>query len=118
LGSAVTYANDAKVALVDVAQSTLDEHGAVSEQTAREMARGARSAFGSDVGIGITGIAGPGGGMPDRPVGTVHVALATPAGDEHLPLRLPGSRSIVRRRSCLIALHALRRALESTPARG
>lgn len=117
LGSAVTYANSAKVALVGVEQATLDEHGAVSEATAREMARGAREAFGSDVGIGITGIAGPGGGTAEKPVGTVHVAISTPTGDQHLPLRMPGNRAIVRRRSCAIALHALRRALETAPHR-
>lgn len=118
LGSAVTYANSAKVALVGVSQATLDEHGAVSEATAREMARGARVAFGSDVGIGITGVAGPGGGTPDKPVGTAHVAIATPAGERHLPLRMPGNRAIVRRRSCQIALHELRRMLEAAPDQG
>lgn len=118
LGSAVTYADSAKVALVGVDRATLDAHGAVSEATVREMARGARAAFGSDVGIGITGIAGPGGGTPDKPVGTVHVGISSPAGDRHLPLRMPGNRAIVRRRSCAIALHELRRALESAPERG
>ncbi|MCW2921985.1 MAG: Competence/damage-inducible CinA-like protein [Thermoleophilia bacterium] len=111
LGSAVTYSNAAKVALVGVAEATLEAHGAVSEATAREMARGARVAFGADVAIAVTGIAGPGGGTPDKPVGTVHVAIATPEGEQHLPLRMPGNRAIVRRRSCAIALHALRREL-------
>ncbi len=115
LGSAVTYANSAKVALVGVDQATLDAHGAVSEATVREMAQGARAAFGSDVGVAITGIAGPGGGTPDKPVGTVHVGISTPTGDHHLPLRMPGNRAIVRRRSCAIALHELRRVLESAP---
>jgi nicotinamide-nucleotide amidase len=118
LGSAVTYANSAKVALVGVEQVTLDAHGAVSEATAREMATGARTAFGADVGIGITGIAGPGGGTADKPVGTVHVGISTPSGDRHLPLRMPGNRAIVRRRSCQIALHELRRMLESAPDQG
>ncbi len=111
LGSAVTYSNAAKVALVGVSEDTLATHGAVSEATAREMARGARAAFGTDVGLGITGIAGPGGGTPDKPVGTVHVAIATPTEELHLPLRMPGNRAIVRRRSCAIALHGLRRVL-------
>ncbi len=114
LGSAVTYANEAKVALVGVTQETLDEHGAVSEAIAREMARGAREAFGSDVGIGVTGVAGPGGGTPQKPVGTVHVAITTPEGERHLPLRMPGNRATVRRRTCAIALHELRRMLTRT----
>jgi nicotinamide-nucleotide amidase len=113
-GGLVTYANEAKVALAGVQQQLLDEHGAVSEQVARAMAEGARRALGAGVGIGITGIAGPGGGTKDKPVGTVHVAVAGPgAAQRHRQLRIPGNRETVRRRSSVIALHELRLALES-----
>jgi nicotinamide-nucleotide amidase len=111
LGGLVTYANEAKFELAGVAPEDLRTHGAVSEPVARQLAAGARSALGAEVGIGITGIAGPGGGSDDKPVGTVHVAIDTPAGVEHLQVRIPGNRATVRRRSCAIALHALRRVL-------
>src|SRR5262249_10219131 len=71
LGSAVTYANSAKAELVGVDPATLERFGAVSEETAREMALGARRRFGATIGIAVTGIAGPGGGSPEKPVGTV-----------------------------------------------
>jgi nicotinamide-nucleotide amidase len=76
LGGFVTYANEAKEALVGVKRDTLIAHGAVSEETAREMARGARERLGADVGIATTGIAGPTGGTPEKPVGLVYVALS------------------------------------------
>jgi len=75
LGGVVAYSYDAKERLLNVQRSTLDEHGAVSEQAALEMARGVRHLFDSDVALSITGIAGPGGSMPGKPVGLVYVAL-------------------------------------------
>lgn len=111
-GGVVTYSNEAKQRLADVDGATLEAHGAVSEPVAREMAAGARSALGTEVGIGITGIAGPGGGSDEKPVGTVHVGISTPMGDHHRALRIPGARDTVRRRSCVIALHELRGILE------
>jgi len=76
LGGVLAYAYDAKEHLLGVQHITLDEHGAVSEPTAREMARGVRRALGADVGMSVTGIAGPSGGMPGKPVGLTWLALS------------------------------------------
>jgi PncC family amidohydrolase len=78
LGGAVSYANQAKETLLGVRHETLLAHGAVSEETAREMARGARRVLGADVAVAITGIAGPTGGTIEKPVGLTFVALAAP----------------------------------------
>lgn len=82
LGGFVSYANEAKETLLGVGRETLLEHGAVSEETAREMARGGRQRIGADVGISVTGIAGPTGGTPGKPVGLVYVALSAPDAEE------------------------------------
>jgi len=94
-----------------VRHETLEEHGAVSAETATEMARGARTALGADVGLSVTGIAGPGGGTPDKPVGLVYVALA--AGDWEQVKRLvwSGSREENKARSAEAALVLLREYL-------
>ena len=76
LGSAVTYANSAKQNLLGVRPETLLAHGAVSAETAAEMAQGARRIFGAEIAAAVTGIAGPGGGMPGKPVGLVHIHLS------------------------------------------
>jgi nicotinamide-nucleotide amidase len=115
LGSAVTYANAAKADLVGVSASTLERFGAVSEETAREMALGARRRFGASVGLSITGIAGPGGGTPEKPVGTVHYALDDADGIRlHRKLLVPGDRALVRRWSTSSALSMLRHHLLGT----
>ncbi|HEV8580897.1 MAG TPA: competence/damage-inducible protein A [Thermoanaerobaculia bacterium] len=113
LGAAVTYSNELKVRMVGVPPEVLAEHGAVSEPVARAMAEGVRRSLGSDYGVGITGVAGPGGGSAEKPVGTVHIAVAGPgAGDvHHRQLRLPGDRDRVRRFSAQLALEMLRRRL-------
>jgi len=111
-GGLVTYSNAAKHALAGVDPALIAAHGAVSEEVARAMASGGRAALDADVAIAITGIAGPGGGMEDRPVGTVHLGFATPDGVTHRQIRVPGDRVTVRRRSCHVALHGLRLALE------
>ncbi len=113
LGAAVTYSNELKVRLVSVPPELLAEHGAVSEPVARAMAAGVRKALGSDYGVGITGVAGPGGGSEEKPVGTVHIAVAGPdEGDvHHRKLRLPGDRDRVRRFAAQLALEMLRRRL-------
>lgn len=93
LGGCVTYANEAKEKLIGVKHETLEAFGAVSEQTAREMARGVRLALGADVGIATTGIAGPGGGTPEKPVGTVYIAVSTEEGEKVKLLNLSPKRS-------------------------
>jgi nicotinamide-nucleotide amidase len=112
LGGAVAYANAAKTALVGVPPELLAREGAVSEATASALARGARDRFGADWGIGITGIAGPGGGTPAKPVGTVHIAVAAGDGSvEHRVAVYPGDRERVRWQSSQWALDMLRRRL-------
>jgi PncC family amidohydrolase len=81
IGGVVAYAYEAKVALVHVSWDTLRKYGAVSRETVIEMARGVRTALGTDIGIGISGIAGPGGGLPDKPVGTAWIGLSATGGD-------------------------------------
>lgn len=117
VGGVVAYADRIKERLVGVARQTLAEHGAVSRPVAEAMARGVRDRCGADWGVGITGIAGPGGGSEAKPVGTVHVALLGPGSEDpvHLHLRLPGDRRTVRRLSAQWALDALRRALSGHP---
>jgi PncC family amidohydrolase len=81
LGGIVAYANEAKVAQLGVSWDTLRSHGAVSREIALEMARGARAALSAEIAVSVTGIAGPGGGMPDKPVGTTWLGLVTPDGE-------------------------------------
>jgi PncC family amidohydrolase len=81
LGGVIAYAYEAKERLLEVRHTTLYEHGAVSEETAIEMARGARRALRADIGLSVTGIAGPGGGLPGKPVGLTWIAISTREGD-------------------------------------
>ncbi len=107
-GALVVYDNAAKTALAGVPAAMIETHGAVSREVADALADGARTALGSDVGVGITGIAGPDGGSAEKPVGTVHVSIATPNDRRHRELHLPGSRSTVRDRTVVATLHELR----------
>lgn len=110
-GSLVTYANAAKVEVLGVREQTLDRHGAVSEQCVREMAEGARVLSGSDVAVAVSGIAGPDGGSPDKPVGTVWFAAATANGTSVLRALIPAGRDRVRRHALVEALLFVRRVV-------
>ncbi len=112
LGEAyVTYSNEAKMRLLGVSKDTLRQFGAVSAQCAREMAEGARLAAGADFALSTTGIAGPDGGTPEKPVGLVYVGLASANGCEAQELHLRGERDWIRELTCVNALNALRLAL-------
>ncbi len=107
----VTYANEAKTRALDVAPTLLRWHGAVSAEVAEAMAEGIRRRAGTDLGLAITGIAGPGGGSEEKPVGTVFIALASELRTEHRKLHIPGDRQLVRWRASQAALDLLRRRL-------
>jgi nicotinamide-nucleotide amidase len=111
LGGVIAYANSVKRDLLGVEQAVLEQYGAVSEEVVRRMAEGARARAHASVGVAITGIAGPGGGTPDKPVGTVWIAAALPDGTRALQLRLIGDREEIRRRATQSALELVRRAL-------
>jgi len=106
LGSAVTYSNEAKVKLLGVKQETLERFGAVSEQCAKEMAEGARSLYGADIGFAVTGIAGPGGGSEEKPAGTVYVAISH-RETEVFKLFYPAERERVRNNTAHTVLFRL-----------
>jgi nicotinamide-nucleotide amidase len=111
-GGVVAYSNEAKVTQASVTSGLIENHGAVSAEVAEALADGARSRLGADVGVGITGIAGPGGGSEEKPVGLVWLSVASVDG-EHLTrsVNLPGSRADVRDRATTVAMHLIRRAL-------
>ena len=115
LGGVAAYANEAKERLLGVPAQLIAAHGAVSPEVASALAEGARARFGADVGVGVTGIAGPGGGTPQKPVGTVHLCAVGPQGREQRTLAVPGSRAAVRERSVTVGLHLVRRLLRGGP---
>ncbi len=115
-GGIVAYSNDVKTAQAGVAPELIERHGAVSLETAEALANGARERLGADVGVGITGVAGPGGGTEEKPVGLVwlSVSLPGPGGEAERSTRsvnLPGGRADIRDRATTVALHMVRRAL-------
>jgi nicotinamide-nucleotide amidase len=116
-GGVVVYSNEVKVAEASVPAELIEAHGAVSQEVAEALARGARTRLAADIGIGITGIAGPGGETPEKPVGLVWLSVAGPVLDGGEPrlltrsVNLPGGRADVRDRATTVALHLLRRAL-------
>jgi nicotinamide-nucleotide amidase len=107
----VAYANESKTRVLGVEPILLLEHGAVSALVAEAMAEGIRTKAGTDFGLSITGVAGPGGGTEEKPVGTVFIALASEIGTEHRKLKLPGDRQLIRWRASQAALDLLRRRL-------
>ena len=111
LGGVVAYSNSAKEALLGVPGDLIQQHGAVSDEVALAMAKGSAAALGADVGIGITGIAGPGGGTEEKPVGLVCFAVWSKDGELVRNVQIPGGRGDVRERSTTIALHLLHRFL-------
>jgi nicotinamide-nucleotide amidase len=113
-GGMVVYTDELKIALARVNRDTISRYGAVSQQVAIELAQGARMRCGADYGVGITGIAGPGGGTPAKPVGLVHVALADARETHHRPFEFRGDRDQIRRRTVTTALDMLRRQLLAT----
>jgi nicotinamide-nucleotide amidase len=111
-GSVVAYDNAVKQSLLGVSPQTLEEHGAVSEATIREMLIGARTALGCDYVLASSGIAGPGGGTPEKPVGLVWIGVAGPEATYVREYRFPGNRHINTVLSATVALHLLRRMLD------
>jgi nicotinamide-nucleotide amidase len=117
LGGVVSYSNELKQALLGVPEAVLAEHGAVSAETAAAMAEGARERLGADIAVSVTGVAGPGGGTPEKPVGLVYVHVASPEGGEGRRMEVPGERAIVRGRATVAALQLLRAHLVAASAR-
>ena len=111
VGSVVAYADELKRSELGVPEHLLAEHGAVSGEVAAAMAEGARARLGADVAVAVTGVAGPGGGTPEKPVGRVHLHAAGPEGSLARMLDLPGEREQVRVRATVTALHLLRALL-------
>ena len=111
LGGVVAYNRDTKLFLLGIDPKDIDDRGEVSEEVAREMAEGARRRFSATWGLGITGIAGPTGGTDDKPVGTVHVAIAWHGGSDHRRFVFPPPRDRVKELSVRTALNMLRLAL-------
>jgi len=112
-GAIVAYSNEVKTSQAGVPAELIEQHGAVSAEVADALAQGARSRLGAEVGVGITGIAGPGGGSEEKPVGLVWLSVSGP-GEQAMTrsVNLPGGRADIRDRATTIAMHLLRRALE------
>jgi nicotinamide-nucleotide amidase len=118
VGGLVAYDDRIKLDALGVPSEVLERHGAVSAETAAAMAAGVRRWLGSDVGVSVTGVAGPGGGTAEKPVGLVYLHAETPEDSHGVELRLPGDRGAVRRRAAASALHLLRRLLAQSRHEG
>ncbi len=113
-GGIVAYENDVKLAQLGVPEETLAGHGAVSAETAAAMATGARKSLGADVAVAVTGVAGPAGGTPEKPVGLVYLHVSAPGAEEGRELQFSGDREAIRRRATAAALHLLRSLLSQS----
>lgn len=111
-GGIVAYSYEAKASLLNVSWDTLNTKGAVSKETVLEMARGARNALGADISISVSGIAGPGGGTPEKPVGTTWIGLVTPDGEWTRYFVWSGNREQNKKYSCNAALRFILDYLE------
>jgi nicotinamide-nucleotide amidase len=111
LGGVVAYANDVKTGELGVSAELLERHGAVSSEAAEAMAAGARARLGAGVAVAVTGVAGPGGGTEEKPVGLVYLHVQGPSGDLPRELNLPGDREAIRGRATAAALHLVRTLL-------
>jgi nicotinamide-nucleotide amidase len=114
VGAVVAYADEVKARELGVPLEVLERHGAVSAETAAAMAAGARERLGTDFAVAVTGIAGPGGGSEEKPVGLVFLHVEGPGGSRSADFVFPGDRTSIRRRATVTALHLLRRLLEQT----
>ena len=114
LGGVVAYSDKIKIRELDVPAEVLMRHGAVSAEAAAAMAGGARGRLGADVSVSVTGVAGPGGGSAEKPVGLVYLHAETPSGSRGADFVFPGDRDSIRRRATVTALHLLRRLLQQT----
>lgn len=106
-GGFVTYSNEAKMRCLGVQERTLEDHGAVSEEVARQMAEGARKALSADYGIGVTGIAGPGGGTAEKPVGLVYMAASGPDETRVIRCDFDGDRESIKLQTADTAMNLL-----------
>lgn len=117
LGSITAYANEAKVRLLGVRCETIDRHGAVSQEIVLEMCKGVRSVLNADIGLAITGIAGPGGGTPDKPVGLTWIAISTSSFQQAWQYTWQGDRLAVKQQSAEKSLALLKEHLQQTNKR-
>ena len=113
MGSAVTYSNESKTSVLGVPDGILIAYGAVSEQTAACMARGARRLYSADVSVAVTGIAGPGGATDTKPVGLVYIAVSSEKGESVEEHRFSGDRDEVRRQTVAAAISLLEKQIQS-----
>ncbi len=111
VGGIVAYANRVKESELGVPSAVLADHGAVSSEAAAAMAGGARARLGAEIGVAVTGVAGPGGGTAEKPVGLVYLHAETPEGSTRTEFTFPGDREVIRRRAAVAALHLVRRLL-------
>ena len=113
MGSVVSYSNDVKMRLLHVSPDTLTAYGAVSEETARAMAEGVRTLIQTDIGVAVTGVAGPGGGTPEKPVGLVYIAVSSARSTVAVKKQLNGTRVENKRASVQKALEMIRDMIRS-----